>query len=222
MTVYSCGCVNRIDSATRILRCVSKCDGHLAEAGRGGLSYFEELGAIRNGIPQCELYERELLDALPELESLKSSGGQAIEIGCGTSGYIPFLLRAGFQYLGIDADDEAARWTRETFDVPTIGLPFECSGPLEPVEMILSAHCLEHFKDAPAMLRKMWSLLKPGGHLVLIVPDDSDPTNPDHLWFFTVATLSAILKKTGFIQIRTAVRKRVDRENFIYCHARKP
>lgn len=222
MITYSCGCANTTDPATGVLRAVSKCGFHVAESGKGGIAHYEELGAIIDGVPQCDRYEAQLIDALPELSLLKVQDGHAMEIGCGASMYAPFLMRAGFDYLGVDPDDEAARWTNQTFSVPTIGLTFEACGPLDAVDLILAAHSLEHVTDAPAVLKKMFSLLKSGGHLVVIVPDDSDPVNPDHLWFFTVETLRALLESTGFVEITTAVRRHIARENFIYCHARKP
>jgi SAM-dependent methyltransferase len=35
-----------------------------------------------------------------------------------------------------------------------------------------SSHCLEHMRDVPGALAQWWALVKPGGHLVLVVPHE--------------------------------------------------
>lgn len=44
-------------------------------------------------------------------------------------------------------------------------------GP-ESYDCVHSSHCLEHMKDVPGALRQWWALVKPGGYLVLVVPDE--------------------------------------------------
>lgn len=39
-------------------------------------------------------------------------------------------------------------------------------------DCVHSSHCLEHMKDVPDALRQWWELIKPGGHLVLVVPEE--------------------------------------------------
>lgn len=44
--------------------------------------------------------------------------------------------------------------------------------PVNAYDTVHSSHCLEHMDDPAAALRDWWSLLKPGGYLVLVVPDE--------------------------------------------------
>jgi SAM-dependent methyltransferase len=44
--------------------------------------------------------------------------------------------------------------------------------PLNHYDAVHSSHCLEHMHDPAAALREWWSLLKPGGYLVVVVPDE--------------------------------------------------
>jgi SAM-dependent methyltransferase len=39
-------------------------------------------------------------------------------------------------------------------------------------DAVCSSHCLEHMKDVPAALTQWWALVKKGGYLVLVVPDE--------------------------------------------------
>ncbi|MCE9648093.1 MAG: class I SAM-dependent methyltransferase [Parvibaculum sp.] len=61
-------------------------------------------------------------------------------------------------------------------------------------DFIHSAHCLEHMRDAHQALENWLRILKPGGHLVCIVPDEDlyeqgvfpSTFNPDHKHTFTI------------------------------------
>jgi SAM-dependent methyltransferase len=44
--------------------------------------------------------------------------------------------------------------------------------PNSSYDAVCSSHCLEHMRDVPAALRQWWRLVRPGGYLVLVVPDE--------------------------------------------------
>lgn len=60
---------------------------------------------------------------------------------------------------------------------------------------VYSSHLLEHVVDPAATLARWWQILKPGGHLVLVVPDEDlyeqgvwPPTfNTDHRHTYTIS-----------------------------------
>lgn len=62
-------------------------------------------------------------------------------------------------------------------------------------DCVYSSHCLEHMRDPVASLGNWWSLVRPGGHLVLVVPDEDlyeqgvfpSRFNGDHKSTFTIA-----------------------------------
>ena len=64
----------------------------------------------------------------------------------------------------------------------------------ESFDCVYSSHCLEHMHDPVASLRNWWSLVRPGGHLFLIVPDEDlyeqgvfpSRFNSDHKSTFTI------------------------------------
>jgi SAM-dependent methyltransferase len=57
-----------------------------------------------------------------------------------------------------------------------------------------SSHCLEHMRDTREALQNWLRVLKPGGHLIVTVPDEDmyeqgifpSIFNPDHKWTFTM------------------------------------
>ena len=64
-------------------------------------------------------------------------------------------------------------------------------------DVVYSSHCLEHLVDWPAALRRWWEVLRPGGVLVVVVPDfvlyerEIWPSthNGDHKTTWTTASL---------------------------------
>ncbi len=231
---YACGCVNRVDREWGILRAVRKCRRHrpTPPQARARPHYTEECGVLtRAGIPRHAVYIRELLDALVELDVRIPRATSAdpdhpprvLEVGCGFGQYAPLFMRHGYVYEGLEANPYAADWTAGAFDVTVHRGPFEAFGAAGGTyAAIHAAHVLEHFDDAPRMAAKMFDLLAPGGRLYLVVPDDSDPVNPDHQWFFTEAGLTALLNRVGFADVRATARQIVAHEKFIYVVAERP
>lgn len=230
MPEYSCGCVNEIDNASGVLHCVRKCEFHLkwsADHPQGGSpEYFKEIGLLEDGISNNARLIEELLDPFAEMGIgemfFYGNHRSLLELGCGLGCYIPLFLKLGWLYEAVEQSPYAARWTRNTFNVPVHEEKFEDFTRLVYYwNAIFGAHFFEHLRDSPAGLMKAYNYLVDDGVLYLIVPDDGDPTNPDHYWFYTTETLKGLLDQIGFKNIKIAVRKRVPQENFIYCVASK-
>ncbi|MEW5789222.1 MAG: class I SAM-dependent methyltransferase [Pseudomonadota bacterium] len=62
------------------------------------------------------------------------------------------------------------------------------------MDFVHSSHCLEHMRDPAMALGNWFRILRPGGHLILTVPDEDlyeqgvfpSTFNRDHKWTFTV------------------------------------
>ena len=219
MITYGCGCVNEVHLPSGVLRSVSKCAKHSRmrrDPAMLGEAYYREQGAF-DGPHLKQL--REALGPFPEATSSR----RALEIGCGCSPYAGAIKAAGWGYIGLDLSPWAAQWTAETHGVIAFSRDWE-GGPWykADVGIILAAHVLEHFRDAPGALAHMALELEPGGQLWLVVPDDTDPCNPDHEWFFSPETLRTSVEQCGLRVEAMEVRKYIARENFIYCRAVKP
>lgn len=94
------------------------------------------------------------------------------------------LHRALFPLMG-----EVRTWDWEDGDAQ-----FLASVPDGQFGFVHSSHCLEHLVDPREGLRNWFRVLRPGGHLVVTVPDEDlyeqgvfpSTFNRDHKWSFTV------------------------------------
>lgn len=78
--------------------------------------------------------------------------GRVIDIGCGGDLTVP----------------HAEPFDREHGDAQDIGELREKGA----YDAVCSSHCLEHMRDVPRALSQWWSLVRDGGYLVLVVPDE--------------------------------------------------
>jgi len=108
--------------------------------------------------------------------------GTGIDVGCGSdplSLYAEFFPRMG-QVRNWDLPDGDAQYLE---GVPDASLGF-----------VHSSHCLEHMPNPQEALHHWFRVLRPGGHLVCVVPDEDlyeqgcfpSTFNGDHKWTFTL------------------------------------
>ncbi len=82
----------------------------------------------------------------------------------------------------------------DTWDLPHSDGQFLASVADETYDFLHSSHCLEHLVDPVVSLANWLRVLKPGGHMVVTVPDEDmyeqgvfpSTFNDDHKWTFTV------------------------------------
>lgn len=147
--------------------------------------------------------------------SLKKNG-RLVDIGCGM-GYFLYASRMyGYDVEGVDISDYAASYIMQELKIPVrIGSIEEIDFEDQSVDMIAMWHFLEHTPSPEDYLKKAWVWLKPGGFLIVDVPNYegtdakktwaewSDWDLPYHLYHFTPNALKTMLSKHGFKIIRT-------------------
>ena len=123
-----------------------------------------------------------LADDADELRLIQESIGafaatgreiQILEAGCGRKWKIP-LDGLAFRLTGIDLDPEALRARVETvgdLDVAVVGDLRSVTLPEDSFDVVFCSYVLEHVTDPEAILRNFQMWLKPGGIMILRVPD---------------------------------------------------
>ncbi len=230
MIQYSCGCANERHEPTGALRNVSKCRRHQRAAREPETldeGYYAEFGLIKNGKLQPSNHVAELTEALGPIP-WPTGNTQALEIGCGVSPYAGPLIERGWHYIGVEPSLWVADWMYRTYGVDIIQARLENVVPSDVhllgtrFGLILAAHSIEHMQDAPGAIARCAELLAPGGWLYIVIPNDDDPVNADHLWFFDQESLRHTVEAAGLTVEAMAIRQYIPREHFIYCRASKP
>ena len=136
--------------------------------------------------------------------------GRMLDIGCGR-GILPALMRErGWEAHGLEFSETAARHARELHVPVFVGnLP---DSPYEPgsFDAVVLWHVLEHVPDPVEALAKAREILRPGGLLVIAVPNFESLQArfsgrhwfhldvPRHYHHFGVSVLKRMLDSAGF------------------------
>lgn len=78
--------------------------------------------------------------------------GRVLDIGCGDDRVVPHAVP--FDRPQGDANNILTYLPRESFDC------------------VHSSHALEHMRDVPKAFHDWWALVKPGGYMITVVPDE--------------------------------------------------
>jgi SAM-dependent methyltransferase len=100
------------------------------------------------------------------------SDGRMLDLGCGDGTILWLAQQDGWQVQGVELFAEHAKLVRETlgFDVAASDIT-AYEGVRDAWDCVVLTHVLEHLPDPVGALRKIRSLLKPGGVGVLEFPN---------------------------------------------------
>ncbi len=140
-------------------------------------------------------------------------GGQkrVLDVGCGRGHLLREFRDRGWETLGTELDDASAKFPREALGlsvkVGTLeGLGFGAGA----FDAVVLWHVLEHVPEPLAILRKIHRVLRPGGVLLVAVPDFSSWEArwgqakwfhldvPRHLQHFRRERLRRLFESAGF------------------------
>jgi SAM-dependent methyltransferase len=137
--------------------------------------------------------------------------GRVLDIGCGMGNYLRVWKELGWNVEGVEPSEHAADAAREACGGRIFnGFAEELDLPAERYDLVTMVHCLEHARSPRRMLQVAARVLKPGGSILIMVPNFASYERkvfgwrwygmeiPRHLYHFTPATLSALLRAEGF------------------------
>lgn len=107
---------------------------------------------------------------------LPEQGGHLLDFGCGNGAQTLLLAPSFGQTTGVDINEDFLQGFRQSISnsenmqaLATGGRPVDL--PPESIDVITSFTVLEHVPDEMAILHDLHRLLKPGGRLILSVPN---------------------------------------------------
>ncbi|OGA71144.1 MAG: hypothetical protein A3G83_00470 [Betaproteobacteria bacterium RIFCSPLOWO2_12_FULL_68_20] len=126
---------------------------------------------------------------------------EIVDVGCGDGRFTRELaLRGAKRVVGVDRSPRAIALARAmNHDLPALRFleaDITAAWSEPPFEAAVLMEVLEHIPidDAPALVRAVRKLLRPGGRLFLTVPHRNTPLQAKHFRHFSVQTLSDALR----------------------------
>lgn len=132
------------------------------------------------------------------IRSIVNGDINILELGCGAHKTVDKAIGIdrvpkGFPIQTLRGEASVADITHDVQEK----LPFEDGSQ----DLVIARHILEHCMDTVAVLKDWSRVIKPGGRLILALPDErrnnTIPLNPEHLHAFSPATLQNLTSLLG-------------------------
>jgi SAM-dependent methyltransferase len=135
--------------------------------------------------------------------------GSVFEMGCGNGMMLDTLRRGGWQAIGSERTEAAARIARDQFGLTVVIGGIEAVDPVLSFDLILLNQVLEHLDHPDAAIDQLSGRLKPGGHLIINVPNFASwqarfggigwyhLDAPRHLHHFSLPGMTALIARHG-------------------------
>lgn len=136
--------------------------------------------------------------------------GKILDVGAGTGAFVHTMQQAGWEVTGLEPDDTARQnaTKKHGLDLLPPGQLFHFTEPQ--FDAITMWHVLEHVHDLHGYLQQFQKILKPGGHLVIAVPNYTSYDAkvykefwaaydvPRHLYHFSPKSMVILGNEKGF------------------------
>lgn len=165
-------------------------------------------------LPNQEIAYDDAKVRLREIRGLKTSG-KILEIGCATGEFLDLARKYGWETYGIEISDWASDYARVKLGLNVVTGELEnASFPDNFFDVIVMYHVLEHTSSPNELIQKVVHLLKPGGLLVIAVPDITSSNAKrvkeswialmpkTHLYHFSQDTLTRLLTECNIKVIK--------------------
>ena len=178
---------------------------HEASYRDGGYAGFAAADAVRTAIAE---------DRLARLRPL-APAGPWLDVGCSTGAFVAAAARAGLVAEGLEVSSvavEAARARGLTIHHGAV----EDFAPAAPLAVVTAFDVIEHLPDPVGFARRVRPWLQPDGLLAMTLPNIASVAArvmgrqwfyyaaPDHVHYFTPATIRRVLEEAGFTRIEVA------------------
>lgn len=147
----------------------------------------------------------------------KVGSGRLLEVGAGSGAFSRAALRRGWTVEATEVSASGLRLLRETGatvhagDLPALRLPAAA------FDLVVSLEVVEHLAEPGSHLDELARLTRPGGFLLLTTPNFGGLSrrllgmrwrviDPEHLGYFTAATLRQALELAGFTGVSVRPR----------------
>lgn len=189
--------------------------------------YSQKYGAFNNSSLEVQeadkafhdAHRQDICDSIETVSGRSLSGQTLLDVGCGWGQALEYFASKGMTCRGFDPAPEAVDYVRSRgIECVVAGMGSMDVFRGERFDVVTLMNVLEHLSDPVRVMEEIrGKVLKPGGLLVIEVPNDFNDLQvagqqlhqlpewwvspPAHLNYFSGETLSRLLRGTGF-QVR--------------------
>jgi len=137
-------------------------------------------------------------------------GARILDVGCGRGVILGALANRGFDVHGVEISAEAARGADPRAEIRIATHLSDADYEAASFDQVIVWHVLEHLADPRETLEAAHRILKPGGRLIVAVPNFSSLQArwtgdawfhldlPRHIYHFPLEALRTLLAETGY------------------------
>ena len=127
---------------------------------------------LATGIPDHRIENRMQIDSAERILRLLPEGAHVLELGYGDGLLTRALYQAGVQAELLEGSPLLCAEAKSHYaDLPIHNALFEAFAPTQRYDAVLVLHVLEHVDDPTQILRRIAQWVKPGGVIILLVPN---------------------------------------------------
>ena len=169
-------------------------EAQLRTEGRHRGAISEQRAFLRAFVPLCEEFVQ------PRI----------LDVGCATGSLLAWLRERGWETVGVEISAPQAEYARRERKLDVRSLPLaENKFPDGHFNAVLASHLIEHLNDPAALVKEVHRILAPGGCFFVTTPNIAGfqarlfkgrwrSAIFDHLYLFSVKTLTRLLEENGF------------------------
>lgn len=143
--------------------------------------------------------------------------GRLLEVGAGSGGFVRVALARGWKVDATEISDSGLKMLHQSGATVFAGDVGAACYPEAMFDLVVSLEVLEHLPVPLGHLHELSRVTRPGGLLLLTTPNFNGLSrwwlgirwrviDPEHLGYFTPATLSRALYQVGYRQVRVRSR----------------
>jgi len=177
--------------------------------GKDYLAYEKANEAAFLRLQELALNDSGFFELEQDILSANPQGSRVLDVGCAAGALLLMLKKRGWIVRGVEISAPQATYCRER-GLEVSSLPLEENRfPDQCFDAILASHLIEHLNDPGSFVREARRILKPNGRLYVTTPNINGLQARlfgsawrsaifDHLYLFSVKTLTLLLKNAGF------------------------
>ena len=139
-----------------------------------------------------------------------------LDVGCATGGLLGYFREKGWETSGVEICREAAEYGNRKRNVNISTKPLEMNSfPDNYFSFVHASHLIEHLNKPAEFLKEIYRILVPGGYAAIVTPNiDGFQSRlfrekwrsaiADHMFLFSVKTLTQLGETSGFAVVNTA------------------